>query len=105
MREDFALGFVRRVAHADPHQEAIELRFRERIGAVMLDRILRGNHEKRIGQRERFAVDGDLRFIHGFEQCGLRARRGGGLFRRLARHWQRLARSETRIRGIPDCRH
>src|SRR6266403_1595507 len=40
--QDFALGFVRRVAHADAHEEAIELRFRERIGAMMLDRILRG---------------------------------------------------------------
>jgi hypothetical protein len=37
---------------------------------------LRGNDEKRLRKGMRFAVDGDLRFIHGFEQCGLRARRG-----------------------------
>ena len=65
--QDFALGFVRRVAHADTHQEAIELRFRQRVSAMMFDRILCGNYEKRIGERERFSVDGNLRFIHGFE--------------------------------------
>jgi len=31
---------------------------------------------KGLRQRERFAVDGDLRFVHGFEKGGLRARRG-----------------------------
>ena len=42
----------------------------------MLDRVLRGDDEKRLRQRERFTVDGDLRFVHGFEKRGLRARRG-----------------------------
>ena len=65
--QDFALGFVRRVAHADAHQEPIELRFRQRVSAMMFDRILCGDYEKRIGERERFAVDSNLRFVHGFE--------------------------------------
>ena len=42
----------------------------------MLDGILRGDDEKRLRQRERLAVDGDLRFVHGFKERGLRARRG-----------------------------
>jgi len=33
----------------------------------MLRRILRGDDEKRIGERQRFAVNGNLRFVHGFE--------------------------------------
>ncbi len=74
--QNFALGFVRGIAHADAHEEAIELRFRERVRAMVLDRILRGDHEKRIRQRERFAVHRDLRFVHGLEERGLRARCG-----------------------------
>src|SRR5258708_36833277 len=42
----------------------------------MLDGILRGNDEKRLRKRESLAVDGDLRFVHGFEKRGLRARGG-----------------------------
>ena len=64
------------IAHADAHQEAVELRFGQWIGAVMLDGILRGDDQERLRQRHGFAVDGDLRFVHGFEQRGLRARRG-----------------------------
>ena len=49
LAQDFALRFVRRIAHLDAHQEAVELRFGQRIRAVMLDGILRGDHEKRMG--------------------------------------------------------
>src|ERR1700674_2530084 len=76
LSQNFLFRFVRRIAHFDAHEKAIELRFRQRIGAVMLDGILRGDDQKRLGQRERFAVDGDLRFVHGFEKRGLGARRG-----------------------------
>ena len=76
LAQDFFLSFVRRIAHLDAHQEAIELGFGERIRAVVLDRILCGNDKKRVGQRKRFAVDGDLRIVHRFEQRGLRARGG-----------------------------
>ena len=40
----------------------------------MLDRILRGNHKKGLGQHEGTAIDGDLAFVHGFQQRGLRFR-------------------------------
>src|SRR2546423_14562371 len=42
----------------------------------MFDGILCGNHQKRLRQCEGLAVDSDLRFVHGFEKSGLRARRG-----------------------------
>jgi len=74
--QDFALGFVGRVAHLDAHQEAVELRFGERVSAVMLDGILRGDDQEGLRERKRTSVNGDLRFVHGFEKSGLRARRG-----------------------------
>ncbi len=43
---------------------------------MVLDGILRGDNEKRIRQGERFAVHRDLRFVHGLEKRGLRARCG-----------------------------
>src|SRR6266849_4354792 len=76
LAQNFLFRFVRGIAHFDAHQKAVELRFRQGIGAVMLDRILRGDHEERLRQRERFAVDSDLCFVHGFEKRGLRARGG-----------------------------
>jgi hypothetical protein len=74
--QNFTFGFVRRVAHLDTHQKTVELRFGQWIGAVMLDWILRSDNEKGLRKRESFAVDGDLRFVHGFQERGLRARRG-----------------------------
>src|SRR2546429_169148 len=76
LAQNFLFRFVRGIAHFDAHQKTVKLRFRQGISTVMLDRILRGDHEKRLRQRERFAVDGDLRFVHGFEKRGLRARGG-----------------------------
>ena len=53
-------------------EEAIQLRFRQRIGAVVLDRILRGEHEEGQGQWMRLAGDGHGFLLHRFEQRGLR---------------------------------
>jgi len=74
--KNFALGFVRGVAHFDAHEETVQLGFRKRISTVMLDGILRGNDEKGFGKRKGATVDGDLRFVHSFEKGGLRAWRG-----------------------------
>src|SRR5258708_10427510 len=76
LAQDFFFGLMRGIAHFDAHQKAVELRFRQGIGAVMLDRILRGDHEKGQWKRESLAVHGDLRLVHGFEKRGLRARGG-----------------------------
>ena len=38
-----------RIADDDVEHEAIELRFRQRIGAFLLDRVLRRQHEERFG--------------------------------------------------------
>ena len=67
-REFLVFGWI-----ADGHleQEAIELRFGELIGSFLVDRVLGGEHEKWLGQRVGFVAEGDLAFLHGFEQGGL----------------------------------
>jgi hypothetical protein len=71
-------GFFGRVRVADvqSHQEAVELRLGQRVGAVVLERVLRCDHEERTGQGVRNSVDGDRGLAHRFEQrgLGLRAR-------------------------------
>ena len=56
-------------------QEAVELRLGQRERALELDRVLRREHEERLGQRVRLAVDGDLPLLHRLEQRRLRLRR------------------------------
>lgn len=58
------------------HQEAIELGFGQLIRALVFDGILGGRNDERIGQRTRGAIDGDLTFLHGLQQCCLCLRRG-----------------------------
>ncbi len=60
------------IVHEDVEHEAVLLRFGQRIGAFLLDGVLRGQHEERVGQLVPGAADGDLAFLHGFEQGGLR---------------------------------
>ena len=57
-------------------EEAVELGFRQRIGAFLLDRVLRRHHEERLFQLVDGAADGDAVFLHGFQQGRLRFRRG-----------------------------
>ena len=57
-------------------QEPVQLRFRKRIGAVMFDGVLRGQHHERLRELVGVVVHGHLRFVHGFEQRRLRLRRG-----------------------------
>ena len=62
--------------HQDLHQEAVELRFGQRIGAFHLDRILSGHHQERRFELVGGGAAGDGAFLHGFEQRGLRLGRG-----------------------------
>ncbi len=69
------LGIAGGVAHRDLGGEAVALRFRERIGAFHLHRVLGGDDEERGLQRVRHAVDRDLPLLHALQQrrLGLRA--------------------------------
>ncbi len=61
-----------RIADQDVEHEAVKLRFGQRIGPFLLDRVLRGQDEERIRELVPLAADGHLPFLHGLEQGGLR---------------------------------
>ena len=65
---------VRRVAEREPRGEAVELRFRQRVRPLVLDRVLRRDDEERLLELVRHAVDRHLRLLHRLEQRRLRLR-------------------------------
>ncbi len=73
--DDLHLVVFGQVGHHDVEQEAIELRFGQRIGAFELDRVLRGQHEERPLERIGPAGGGDVILLHRLEQRRLRLRR------------------------------
>src|SRR4029453_6783742 len=60
------------VADAEAQQEAVELGLRQRIGALVLDRVLRREDEERRRERVRHAFDRHLPLLHPLEHAGLR---------------------------------
>ena len=70
-QEDVQLVLGVRVADQQAHQKAVDLRFGERIGARLLHRVLRGEHDERLREGARVALDGDLRLLHRLEQRAL----------------------------------
>ena len=70
--------FVRlaRIADRQPQQEAVELRLRQREGALELDGILRREHQERSRQRPRLTFQAHLALLHALQHGRLRARRG-----------------------------
>ena len=74
--EYFSQFCGRRRRHQELKEEPIELRLRQRVGALELDRILRGKHDEGRGENTRLAEYRDLLFFHRFEHCRLGFRRG-----------------------------
>jgi len=74
--EHVPLLVVGRVAEGDPHQEPVQLRLGQRVGAFVLDRVGRGQHVERRLQREGLPLDRDLALLHRLEQRGLGLGRG-----------------------------
>jgi hypothetical protein len=70
--------FLRAAGVVDPEleHEAVELSLRQRIGSLLLDRILCRQDKKRIGQPVGGAGRGDLMLLHCLEQGRLCFRRG-----------------------------
>jgi len=66
--QDLLLGVLVRVRDEDLHQKAVHLRFGQRVGALLLDGVLGGQHEERIGEGKRLLADGHLFLLHGFQQ-------------------------------------
>ncbi len=69
------LGLGVCVLELDLEEEAVELTFGEGEDALVLVRVLRRDHEERVGKLVRLAVDGDLALAHRLEEGGLRAGR------------------------------
>ncbi len=64
------------IGDVDLQQEAVELRFGKRIGAFVLERVLRREHVERRRDVVARAGDGDVVLLHRLQQRRLRARRG-----------------------------
>ena len=64
-----------RVAELELEEEAVELGLGQRVRALVLDRVLRGEDEERLGQLPRRPLDRHLPLLHRLEQRGLRLRR------------------------------
>ncbi len=69
--QELPFGRAVRVTQRDPHQESVELRLGQGVGAGLVQRVLGGNHKKRHGQRMGFAVHTDLALFHCFQQGAL----------------------------------
>ena len=70
------LGVEIGIADVDLQQEAVELRLGQRIGAFLLQRVLRRQHMERARQRMILAGDRDAAFLHRLQQRRLGARAG-----------------------------
>ena len=66
--QDLTLVVRPRIAQAMAEHEAIELRLGQLEGAPLLDRVLRGDHQKRRRQRVRLVANRDFALLHGLEQ-------------------------------------
>ncbi len=67
-QEHFLLFVPAGIADSHLEHEPVELRFRQRIGTLALDRVLGGEHHKRLFQRIGGAADGHLMLLHSLQQ-------------------------------------
>ena len=70
------LCFRRRVVDDHVHQEPVQLRFGQRVGAFLLDGVLGCHNQEQPVQREGAHAHADLPFAHGFQKSRLYL--GGG---------------------------
>ena len=90
--DDHELLRGRRVVDQHLEHEAVDLRLRQRIRALRLDRVLGRHHEERIGERVRLAADRHLALLHRLEQRALHL--GGSAVDLVGEHEVREHRPE-----------
>ena len=73
--EDGPLRVTTRVRDGELQEEPIELRLRQRVGPLELDRVLRRGDEERLRERTALPLGRDLMLLHGLQQGGLGLRR------------------------------
>ena len=91
---DLPLLGAGRVADLDHEHEAVDLRLGQRVGALLLDRVLRRHDDERLGQRIGRVADGDLPLLHRLEQRALHL--GGRAVDLVGEHEVREDRAELR---------
>src|SRR6266700_2836693 len=74
--QDLDLGLAGGVADLQLQHEAVALRLGQRVGALVLDRVLGRHHHERHAELVGGAVDGDLALLHGLQQRRLGLGRG-----------------------------
>jgi hypothetical protein len=68
VEQHLRLRFGTRIAERDAHHEAVELRLGQRVGALVLHRVLRGHDQERPRQLMRVLVHGHVALLHALEQ-------------------------------------
>ena len=76
VEQDGQLVVLAGVAERQAQQEAVELGLGERVGALVVHRVLRRDDEEGLVERVRHAVHGGLPLAHGLQQRRLGAGRG-----------------------------
>ena len=102
LRQDLLLVAGGRVVDDDVKHEPVELGFRQWIRALLLDGVLRGEHEQRPLQRVAHATNRDLVFLHRLEEGRLRlGRRPVDLVREndVCEDWSRNEANVARAGG------
>ena len=74
--KDLALLGFRWIADVQFQHEAIELRFGQLVGALLLERVLRGEDKKWVGEGISGFANRDLAFLHRLEERALDLGRG-----------------------------
>src|SRR5262249_39881763 len=74
--QDVSFFVARWIIDLDLHQKTIELRFWQRIDALVFQWILRGDDKKRLWQRRGVRPNRRLSFLHGFQEGALHFGRG-----------------------------
>ena len=88
------LGRAVGISDIDLHEESVQLRLRQRIGALLLERVLRRQHMERRRQIVPHARHRDMMLLHRLKQRRLRARAGAV---DLVRH-QQLGENRPRMK-------
>jgi hypothetical protein len=74
--DDLALLVTARVPDLHHQHEPINLRLRQLVGPLLVDRVLGRHHDERLLERVRRVADRDLALLHRLEQRALHLRRG-----------------------------
>ena len=105
-RDDVDLGLTRRQRQLELEQETVQLGLGQRVGALVLNRVLRRDHHERLGELTGLAVDRDGVLFHRLEEgrLGLRRRTVDLVREQQVREDGALTEDELGLPGVPHHR-